>query len=183
MLTNAYDRALAATRPFVVAAAASDLGAGTPCDGWDLAALLRHMVGQNDGFAAAVATGDAPLGAYDGPAITGSNLVDAWDGSVARLRAAFAAADAEAVVHLVEIGEVTVEQAQRMQLLDTVVHTWDLATALGADFVPDEELVELVHADARVIAGLKARPFFAPALEVSGSDPWQAALRLLGRSA
>lgn len=180
-MTNEYDRALDAARPLIAAAARADLAVSTPCDGWDLAALLRHVIGQNDGFAAAVATGDAPLDAYDGPAISGATVLADWDASVARLRAAFAEASPEGVVHLVEIGDVTVAQAQRMQLLDTVVHAWDLATALGLEHRPDDDLVAIVHADARLIADVALPQLFAPALAVEGGDQWRDALRLLGR--
>ena len=89
----------------------------TPCDGWDVAALLSHMVGQNDGFAAAVGTGSAPADAYAGPLVTSANAVTLWDGSAERLRAAFDAADPEAKVYLAEFDvEVTAANAMRMRV-------------------------------------------------------------------
>ena len=41
-----------------------DLSLPTPCEGWNLSALLGHMIGQNDGFAVAVRDGDADPGAF-----------------------------------------------------------------------------------------------------------------------
>ena len=39
----------------------------------------------------------------------------------------------------------------RFQLLDTVIHTWDVASALGADFLPDPELAGVTLQLARLI--------------------------------
>lgn len=189
-LRDRYDRALTECGELVAAAADTDLRAATPCTGWDLAALLRHMIGQNNGFTTAVADGDAPLSAYDGPRITADTLISCWSASAARLRAAFAS-PAGAGVHLAELGlTVPVERALRMQLLDTVIHTWDVARSLGRDHRPADDLIEPVVTDARLIA---ARPggtpgvFAAPvAISAEGSppgppDPWAEALQLLGR--
>lgn len=193
-MTTIYDvrvlhhRALDDCSGLVAAAADTDLRAPTPCDGWDLAALLRHMVGQNHGFATAVAEGDAPLTAYDGPEVTPMTLMPAWYESTARVRESFSS-PAQDGVHLAELGvTVPVEFAVRMHLLDAVVHAWDIARSMGGDHRPDSDLVDPVLADARAIA---ARPggapgFFAAPVQVSGppespADPWFEALRLLGR--
>ena len=70
-----------------------------------------------------------------------------------------------------------------MQLLDTAVHAWDVATALGDTYRPDETTAGFVLDYARKIA---SRPggspgVFAEALADTGTDPWFDALRLLGR--
>ena len=165
-------------------AARADLRLPTPCGEWDLAALLGHMIGQNAGFAAAVEQGDADRAAYEPPPVAPQTLVTAWAASADRLRAAFARADPRAEVNLAELGrQVTVAQALRMQLLDSAVHAWDVATALGLPYRPSADTVALVLGFAREIA---ARPggtpgvFAAPRPE-AGPDPWADALRLLGR--
>jgi uncharacterized protein (TIGR03086 family) len=112
-------------------AARADLRLPTPCSGWDLAALLGHMIGQNAGFAAAVERGDADLLAYEPPQIAPQTLLTTWAASADRVRAAFARADPKAEVNLAELGrQVTVAQALRMQLLDSAVHAWDVAMTL-----------------------------------------------------
>lgn len=187
-LRRTYDRALDDATALVAAASDADLHAPTPCTGWDLAALLRHMVGQNDGFAAAVTAGDAPVDAYEGPTITTASLTPAWSASVARLRAAFATPTVGGV-HLADLGvTVPVEVALRMQLLDTVVHAWDVARSIGRDYRPAEDLVEPVLADARAIAarpggtpGVFADPLPISARPGSPEDPWREVLLLLGR--
>jgi hypothetical protein len=74
-----------------------------------------------------------------------------------------------------------------MHLLDTVVHTWDVTTALGAGERPDDELVAAVLEQARLVPAGPARTApgaaFAPALPAVDADPWAEALALLGRRA
>lgn len=179
-----YDGVLTATGRLVERAARGDLGLSTPCDGWDLADLLSHMIGQNRGFAAAVGTGDAEAAAYAGPDVTPANVVSEWGQSAAALRAAFSQADESSTVHLAEFDiQVAPAQALGMQLLDAAVHAWDVATALGVGYRPDDAVSLIVLDSARVIAG---RPggvpgVFAEALGETGTDPWFDALRLLGR--
>lgn len=179
-----YDGALTETGRLVERAARRDLGIATPCDGWDLADLLSHMIGQNRGFAAAVAAGDAEKAAYAGPDVTPANAVRQWDASAEALRAVFGLADETAVVHLAEFDiQVTPAVALSMQLLDTAVHAWDVATALGDTYRPDDAVTELVLDFARQIAsrpGGSPGVFGGPLAETS-ADPWLDALRLLGR--
>ena len=112
----------------------ADLARPTPCAGWDLADLLAHMIGQHHGFAAAVRDGNAPAAAYAVRPWTPAG----WAESVRTLREAFAAADPGRAVVLVEIGPAALplRRVVGAQLLDTVVHTWDVARALGREHLP-----------------------------------------------
>jgi uncharacterized protein (TIGR03086 family) len=178
------DATLADADALVARAAAGDLRLPTPCAGWDLAALLGHMIGQNNGFAAAVTAGNADRTAYDGPEVLPATVSALWTTSTAALRAAFAAADPEAKVHLAEFGfDVTASDALGMQLLDAAVHAWDVATSLHEPYRPNDTVTTFVLHYARRIA---ARPpaatsVFAAPLPETGDDTWSDALRLLGR--
>jgi hypothetical protein len=72
------------------------------------------------------------------------------------------------------------------QLLDTVIHTWDVATALGARFVPDDETARVTLTLARLIPRGESRlgptAAFAPVVDTSDPDPWTGALALTGRT-
>lgn len=177
----AHGRALDDTT--ALAAGAGDLTIPTPCAGWDLADLFGHVVGQNLGFAAAVADGDAPVAAYDSVPVASEDITRRWQESAARVRDAFGAADPEATVHLAEFGfRPTVAVALGMQLLDAAVHAWDVATALGQTYRPAEATVTFVLDMARQIAARPGgTPVFAAPLTEGGEDPWRDALRLLGR--
>lgn len=182
-----YDEARADADRFVRQAAAGDLGAATPCEGWGLRDLLTHLVEENRRFAAAVtlssgATIAGPAG--PGPSVADPSLAEAWDRSATELRAAFAAAEPTAPVRLEGFPPVTVDLALRMQLLDTVVHTWDVAQSVGQVHRPADELVEFVAGFAAAIAQRSpdgTPGVFAPPAPAADGDPWHRALADLGR--
>jgi uncharacterized protein (TIGR03086 family) len=159
-----------------------ELGRPTPCADWTLADLLAHMIGQHLGFATAVREGSAPADAYAPRPWT----VDLWAHSSATLVEAFAEADLDGEAVLVEIAAAPLPMAfvVRAQLLDTVVHAWDVARALGVPYVPSAELVAAVADGAAAVPddGRRTRPgaAFAPARPVQGSE-WERALAQLGR--
>jgi hypothetical protein len=99
---------------------------------------------------------------------------------------AFAEADLDGEAVLVEIAAAPLPMAfvVRAQLLDTVVHAWDVARALGVPYVPSAELVAAVADGAAAVPddGRRTRPgaAFAPARPVQGSE-WERALAQLGR--
>lgn len=155
----------------------------TPCAGWDLADLLAHMIGQHLGFAAAVRSGAAPHEAYTPEPYT----LAGWERSVTTLHDAFARADLDGETVLVEISPVPrpVAFAVHAQLLDTVVHTWDVAAALGVPYTPATDLVTAVARGAAAVpdTGRDAPgAAFAAARPAHGGE-WERALARLGRSA
>ncbi|EGD42594.1 putative toxin-antitoxin system, toxin component [Nocardioidaceae bacterium Broad-1] len=176
-----YDRALDDTT--ALASEVADMNVPTPCTDWDLADLFGHMVGQNLGFAAAVADGDAPVAAYASVPVTLHDVARRWRDSAGRVRDAFEAADPDATIHLAEFGfRPTVAMALGMQLLDAAVHAWDVATAVGRAYQPSEATVALVLDLARQIAARSGgTPVFSAPLGEHGTDRWHDALRLLGR--
>jgi uncharacterized protein (TIGR03086 family) len=184
-----HRRALDLTSSVVDRIGPADLARSTPCEDWDLAALLGHMIGQNYGFAAAVRGPlDAPLAAFAARP-PGADPAADWRASADHIAAAFAGADLQRPLLL---AEVSTEQrfpawiAIGFQLLDTVVHGWDVATALGVPFTPDKELVTATLRIAERVPTGPARELpgasFAPVLP-AGDDAgdWQRALALLGR--
>ncbi|MBL8925123.1 MAG: TIGR03086 family protein [Pseudonocardia sp.] len=180
-LRPAHRRALAAADALVARVGPDDLSRPTPCVGWDLGTLLAHMVGQHRGFAAAVRDGDAPAAAYAPVSWTPA----AWAASAADLLAAFAAADLAAEVVEVELRTHPLPVAFLVEahLLDTVVHSWDVATALGEYYEPAPDLVDHVaRAAARIPESARTRPGapFSPSLS-AGSNAWERTLALLGR--
>ncbi len=187
-LRSQHRRALARAGETVAHVHAGDLERATPCAGWDLRALLSHMVGQNDGFATAVTAGDAARSAYTRPPVTVSDLASQWHRSADRVLAAFAHADPDDDVLLIEISPdrtVPTGAAVGMHLLDTVIHTWDVERSLGNPYRPDDELLTTVAAGARRVPAGASRSSpgaaFAPAVITDQTDPWLETLALLGR--
>jgi len=71
------------------------------------------------------------------------------------------------------------------QLLDTVMHAWDLARGLGLEYVPAADLAAAVAAVAVAVPDDERRhrpgAAFAPSLPAGGTD-WERALARLGRN-
>lgn len=123
--------------------------APTPCDEWDVRWLCAHVIGGNR-FAVLVlggaSAGDA-LSQVMAVQQIGERPVDDLQAGAADMRAAFAASGARerAVDH--PAGELTGEQFLRLRIYDVVLHTWDLAKALGAADRLDGVLVRRVLAE------------------------------------
>lgn len=107
----------------------------TPCTEWDTQALVDHLVAGAEYLRAALA-GTAP-----GP-VAGATAA----GYRARLRdVADAAADPAALARrcMSPLGfEWSAGEAFAGTFMDTLIHTWDLATATGQDATLDPALVE-----------------------------------------
>lgn len=169
---------------------AGDLTRPTPCAGWDLKALLAHVIGQHHGFAAALEQGDAPASGYGFEISDPAELQAAWTRSAECLTAAIGGAPEARPVRLVEFGPdavFPVDTVVGFHLLDTTVHTWDIAAGLSASYRPDDELVRATATVAAAVptGASRTRPgaAFGPELPCEQADPWVAVLARLGRSA
>jgi uncharacterized protein (TIGR03086 family) len=112
-----------------------------------------------------------------------------WQTSVDDLVAAFADADLDAKVVEVELHPtqpLPIAVLVQAQFLDTVVHTWDVATALGEPYTPPSDVADAVFQIAQPIPDDERREkpgaAFARALNADGTT-WERALALLGRDA
>ncbi|NNG35252.1 TIGR03086 family metal-binding protein [Nakamurella aerolata] len=162
---------------------ATDLDRPTPCAEWTLGALLGHIGGQWRGFAAALRDGDAPAERYAPIPFNQTDFAAARDELVEAVRLL----DPASAVRIADFGPDPIPAAGAVsaQLLDTAVHTWDVATALGNDYRPEPEVVTSVRNIAAGIpeaasAGPDA-PFAAPVDSADATDPWEWALARVGR--
>lgn len=163
-----------------------DLLRQTPCADWSLADLLAHMVGQHRGFARAARDGHAPVAAYRPERFT----VEGWLDSAFGLLAAFAEANPRDGIIAAELHptkKLSFDYVLGAQLLDTVVHTWDVARAINLPFAPTDGIATAVLGVAQTIPDTPARKrpgsAFAPALTAApAASDWEQALALLGRS-
>lgn len=181
-LRQLHAKALTLADARVAGLCPTDLARPTPCAGWSLADLLAHMIGQHRGFAQAIRTGDAPAEAYRPIPFDAAT----WEVSVHELRAACADAELDAEAIAVELAPQPLPVARLVaaQMIDTVVHTWDIAQSVGVDFTPPEELVV---ACAAIVAAIPGTAYgqgraFATRLPTEGNT-WQQTLALVGRRA
>ncbi|MFI7065918.1 TIGR03086 family metal-binding protein [Kribbella sp. NPDC050124] len=159
----------------------------TPCPDWTVRGLLRHIVSENEGFAAAALNGSATVQSWNGGRL-GDHPSGAYRRSNARIADAFA--DGGALDRLMEVreyGSYPRRIALTFHLLDCVIHAWDLAKAIDVPYDPPPDLVEQAFALARKIPDTDAVRGPGAAFERSVKVPGDASdfdqlLGLLGRN-
>jgi uncharacterized protein (TIGR03086 family) len=180
-------QALLLTGEMVSRVKTDHLRLATPCADWTLYGLLRHLVSQNEGFAASARGAGEPWAVWrDGD--LGDDPAAAYEASVDEVTAAFAEDDVlERRFALPEVGEgfaVPGRIAIGFHLLDYVAHAWDVAVTIGA---PWEPAAELTTAALRVAAlvpdeGRGAGAAFGRRITVpDDAPPGERLLALLGR--
>ncbi|CCH28554.1 TIGR03086 family metal-binding protein [Actinosynnema sp. NPDC047251] len=178
-----HRRSLAAIQPIVAGVRPTDLHRPTPCAGWDLTALLAHMIGQDHGFAAAVLA-DVGEEAF----APREPSTSAHEAGLAVVAAAFAAADPDRRVLLAEFEgrRFPLRNVIGFHLIDTLVHGWDVAVAVGGKLDYDDDLVAAALEQAELVPDgpMRTAPgaAFAPVLPIAAdSTGWNRTLALLGR--
>jgi uncharacterized protein (TIGR03086 family) len=138
------ERACQANQALIAELGPDDLRKPTPCWGWDVRALLNHMIGVNHFFAGALADNAPPLGGNT-PDFVGSDAAAANAESVRTVLAAWRAPGA--LEKSVPFGQnqIPAALAIRLNTTDQVLHNWDLAKATGRTPRLDDELVTYAH--------------------------------------
>ena len=134
-LFPAFERAVASTADIVTATPDGQLGAPTPCTGWDVRALLSHVIGTlwlAEGLLADRAPRHrmAPGGLPEAD-LVGDDPAAAYAEASAAALAAAGTGDALTRVHLTPLGEMPGPALAGFTTLDILVHGWDLARATG----------------------------------------------------
>jgi uncharacterized protein (TIGR03086 family) len=118
----------------------------TPCEGWDVAALIAHVT-MGDEMAIALIDGCSKEEAlaYLDEEFGGEDPVSSCRSSVsAQMTRMQAVTDWDAIVHH-PVGDVTASQLIGFRTGDLTVHAWDLANGVGADDRLPEELAAVVY--------------------------------------
>ncbi|WP_225727876.1 MULTISPECIES: TIGR03086 family metal-binding protein [unclassified Nocardia] len=189
-LVAMHARSLRLTTDLVETVTPDQLNNETPCAGWNLRDLLTHMTIENHGFAESARGrgGDIslwqtreladPIGEY---LTVSADLLDAF--------AVDDISEREFLLPGIMPGvPFKAEHAVRFQLVDCVVHAWDVARSIGKNIEldSDPEMADETLAIARIVPGgadrLKEGAAFGPILEVpEGSGKLDEILLLLGR--
>lgn len=170
--------ALGTLRHVVDGVQATDLARPTPCEGLDVGEVLSHVIGWQQVFAAAI---DGERLPWDGSSPTyqaGRERRTDLDVSSARLVAALERSDEPVDLPYRGTTERSVLVAELTA--ETVLHTWDVAQAVGRTIAYTPEVITAAE---RGLTLLRAESFagdaFAPALHGRTQDPL---LRLVRRS-
>ena len=146
-LANTHIEALAHTRRIVAGVAPDQWGDPTPCDDWDLRALVNHVVAGNF-WVAPLLEGQTieDVGTrYDGD-VLGSDPLAAYDRSSLEAQTAGSAPGALEAPCALSYGTVPGAVYLGHRILDVVIHGWDIAKATGQDPTIGPELVERCRA-------------------------------------
>ncbi|QUQ67926.1 TIGR03086 family metal-binding protein [Kutzneria sp. CA-103260] len=161
-----------------------DWSAATPCTEWNVRQLVNHMVRGNLNYVALLhgGTGAEFLRMRDVDAL-GEDPVDAYERSMEAFANAFREPGALGRRVDYPLGEIKGDQALAIRTADTVIHTWDLARAVGGDEELNAELVEWMEENLGAIyEGLEGvERFFAPRQGTTGGTRQERLLRRVGR--
>jgi uncharacterized protein (TIGR03086 family) len=128
-----FERAAGGAVAMAAGVRPEQLAVATPCTEWDVAALLAHMRG-GTGYLLGALSVDAEAD-------------ERYEAAVARCADALGAPGALERRCMSPGGfEWSVAEAAAGTAMDQLVHTWDLAVAIGGDPTLDPELVEVIVA-------------------------------------
>ena len=169
-----YNEVAESAAPIWEQVSADHYDAPTPCDAWDVRALMLHTVTGIDGIAAML-EGAAGNSSPAAPVSDDAVLADpagTYAAAMKRIAAASDAVDPNAEVFLGPNPMPAVAVATIM-MTDAMVHTWDLATALGVDYTMPEGPLEVAYASSKASLTEEGRsdaPDAMFGLEVEVSD-------------
>lgn len=152
----------------------------SPCDGWAARDVVAHVVAGHRGIVAGVRGGEPKaLGADEDPAAAWKDARAAVDEITGDPEAL--AVEVDGPAGKMPAGEVIA----RFVTMDLLVHTWDLARAVGADERLDEGAVRNAFDVLRPMDAMIRQPnVFGPRLDPpSGADVQTEFLYFLGRRA
>jgi uncharacterized protein (TIGR03086 family) len=156
-----------------------DLDRPTPCAGWNLADLIEHMTAQHYGWIAAAVGHGADLSAWQpGPPV--ADPIGEYAEASRRVLGAFGAdgvLDREfALAEISPVLRFPAAQAISFHLIDYLVHGWDVARSLGADYRPEPGLLAAALPVALAVPGGEARKRDGAAFAPEVAVPAQAGL-------
>ncbi len=161
----------------VQAAPADSWSNAAPCDGWTATDVVDHICRNLNGMAATLTGGDAAE--FDA-----ADPVASWNGARDRMLAAATSGDLSTKVPG-PMGPMPAEQMiGRFMCMDLLVHTWDLARAVGGDETLPADVVAASYSGLKPMDAMIRQPgIFGPKIESAPSDDLQTEfLKFLGRT-
>jgi uncharacterized protein (TIGR03086 family) len=184
-IAELHAQALDATERIVAGIPAGRWHADTPCDGWDVRALLNHLVAGNwwAGELAAGATIEGVGGRLDGDLLGGDPLAS-YQASAKAAAEVFRRPGALDAPCAVSYGPVPGSVYAGHRFFDVFIHGWDLAFATGQDttlsagLMRECEEILCPQLEALRVAGALAAPLPA----APGASAQTRFLAMLGRA-
>ncbi len=136
-LDSSYERAAA----LVAGIDAAQLRRSTPCTDWDVHATLEHLVGATWMFTLA---NQGQLVGEDTRGVGEAGAEAALEAAAAANLASWRAPGAFDGARTFPFGTFRADAAAMMNLSEVVVHTWDIAVALGGDTTIDPAVAKML---------------------------------------
>ena len=161
----------------VQAAPADSWSNASPCEGWTARDVVAHVVGNVSNLTGALG-GTAPATVGD------DDIVAAWNGARDAFIGCLPTADLTTPIPAGPMGELPAAQfIGRFVANDVLVHTWDLARAVGGDERHDADIVAAAYSGLKPLDEMIRRPgVFGPKVAASGADLQTEFLAFLGRT-
>jgi len=136
MSTQPLQAVIAATRGVLANVTADQLQNSTPCDSWDVAGIVNHVI-DAQGFFVAGLSGQPPSG--DNVDHAAGDFLAAYDDATQATLDAFGAEGALDGMVKMPFGEMPGRAVLGLAMTDTFTHGWDLAKATGqsTDLAPE----------------------------------------------
>jgi uncharacterized protein (TIGR03086 family) len=166
------ERAFASTCAEVDATAPDQLTLPTPCSEWDVRALVNHIIGGASWYADAVLDGvTQPIDEPDDDYVGAGDYCAAYTDEIRRALDAYRAPGALETTIAYVGRSLPGATVMRLCALDTFVHGWDLARALGRSTDLDPELADLLrgrmaHRVPEAFRGTGPDALYRPAADV-----------------
>lgn len=135
-------RTVDAASRLIAGVGSDELSRPTPCSDWDVKALLNHMIGGNYAFAEALA-GKKIEPPAQMPDLVGGDPGMAYARSAAHMMDAWRSPGALQRTLALPFGDIPAAVGINVILMDQLVHSWDLATALGRAYAMEADLAEV----------------------------------------
>jgi len=180
-MSEGTDRVLTMLTAFdarVQAAKGGDWSRPAPCDGWSARDVVEHVANNVLNMAAALSASEPQAVGAD------EDIVAAWDRAFGAAKTVFPTADTSQNVPG-PMGPMPAEMViARLMSMDTLVHVWDLARAVGGDERLDADAVAHAFDGIRPMDAMIRRPgVFGPKVESApGADLQTQFLNFLGRT-
>jgi uncharacterized protein (TIGR03086 family) len=171
-------------RPTIASVTSEHYQLPTPCTEWDVAQLVNHMLGALTMYRDVAVTGAADP-SISGRDLAGADPLAAFDQISAEVIEAWNVPGRVDGMAALPWAEMPAALALEFPATDMVVHTWDLATAIGHAPAWDDDLVAATTVFCReaLAAPDQRGPAFAPPVAApSGATPIEELVNFLGRA-
>jgi uncharacterized protein (TIGR03086 family) len=150
--------------------------APSPCSEWDARAVVEHVIGFHDVLLL------RPL--WLKPHRPKGDPTARWTVTLSAITSALKESSGRIVISVPGSSNMDIARLLALLTTDVLVHTWDLAAAVGVPASLDPELAARAYGEVtkRDLASLRSSGLFGPSVPVSGdADPETRLVALLGR--